>query len=516
MATDGASVSSSALARTKVAQPRAGSSPARLIAAVFSFPAVCMALLASAIFAYLERGITESDIWWHLRDARTLLDHHIFLRTDTYSFTAAGAPWINFEWLGEIPYYLGFKFAGLQGIVVVYFAVLVLIYAGVYYRSWRAGADCKDAAIATLAAICLGGVSFGPRMLLFGWLCLTALLLIVDTFKRTGRGLWLLPPLFALWINLHGSWVFGFVVLGATIASGLVEGEWGQVFARRWSPAQLTKLLLATVVSFAAVFLNPFGYKLVFYPFDLLFRQQSVMQYIDEWQPVDFGTINGKLAMALLLVVFAAVLFRRRPWALDDAMLSVFALWAGLSHQRFLFFVGLILAPILAPDLHLFPPYDRELDKPWLNAGILAAILVAMVHFFPSEAKLQRKVDATYPKAALQFMQQKQLHGRIFNQYGWGGYIEWHAPQLKPGIDGRADIFVYNGVFTDFLNAMALKASFETLDKYRIDYVLIQPKEPMAYLLRQSPGWRQLYSDNVAVLFQRSSSPDSAPAQPQP
>ena len=464
-----------------------------------------MALLASAIFAYLERGITESDIWWHLRDARTLLEQHVFLRTDTYSFTAAGAPWINFEWLAEVPYYLGFKVAGLQGIVIVYFIVLVLIYAGVYYRSCRAGADSKDAAIATLAAICLGGVSFGPRTLLFGWLCLVALLLIVDEFKRTGRGLWLLPPLFALWINLHGSWVFGFVVLGATIASGLVEGEWGQVFARRWSPGQLRNLLLATFASAAALFLNPFGYKLVWYPFDLLFRQQSVMQYIDEWQPVDFGTINGKLALMAIFAVFAAALFRRRRWALDEALLSVFALWAGLSHQRFLFFAGLILAPILAPDLHLFPPYDRKLDKPWLNAAIIAAVVAAMVHFFPSEARLQEQVDASFPKAAVQFMQEHHLTGRMFNQYAWGGYIEWHAPELQPGIDGRADIFVYNGVFTDFLNAMALQKSFETLDKYRIDYVLIQPKEPMAYLLRQSPGWRQLYSDNVAVIFQRNS-----------
>ncbi len=75
-----------------------------------------------------------------------------------------------------------------------------------------------------------------PRMLLFGWLCMVGLLLVLDRFRRTGKGLWLLPPLFALWINLHGSWVFGVIVLALTIVSGLVEGEWGLVVARRWSP----------------------------------------------------------------------------------------------------------------------------------------------------------------------------------------------------------------------------------------------------------------------------------------
>ncbi len=68
----------------------------RLTAKVFSFPVMCMFLLASVIFAYAPRGITigESDIWWHLRNAAYLFQHHSLPRVDTYSFTAAGSPWI--------------------------------------------------------------------------------------------------------------------------------------------------------------------------------------------------------------------------------------------------------------------------------------------------------------------------------------------------------------------------------------------------------------------------------------
>src|ERR1019366_7575281 len=264
-----------------------------------------------------------------------------------------------------------FKAMGLQGLLAVYFAVLVLIYVGVYYRACRAGADCKDAAVATLGAICLGGVSIAPRMLLFGWLCMVGLLLVLDRFRRTGKGLWLLPPLFALWINLHGSWVFGVIVLAMTIASGLVQGEWGLVVARRWTPGELKKLLLALAASLAALFVNPFGYKLVLYPYTLLLRQKGVMQHIEEWQPVDFSTVNGKLALIVIFALLVAALFSRRPWRLDEALLTAFAVWTALSHVRFLFFAGLILVPILAPRLKLFPPYERDLDKPWLNAGII-------------------------------------------------------------------------------------------------------------------------------------------------
>ncbi len=474
------------------------------LADIFSFPVMCMSLLVAVIFHYSIRGIDEPDIWWHLRDARSLLQFHSFLRSDTYTFTAAGAPWINFEWLSEVPYYLAFQAAGLKGILMVYFVVLALIYMALYYRCCRAGADCKDAAVVTLGAICLGGVSMAPRMLLFGWLCLMGLLLIVDHFKRTGRGLWLLPPLFTLWINLHGSWIFGFVVLGATIAAGLVEGQWGRVVAQRWSAPQLKQLLLSSAVSAAALFINPIGYKLVMYPFDLLFRQQSVMRYIEEWEPVNFSTGNGKLAMILIFALLATTLFSRRRWRLDDVLLTGFALWTALSHARFLFFAGLIMAPVLAPSLTLFPPYERELDKPWLNAGIIVAILGAMVYFFPSEAQLRQKVDEVYPRAALEFMQRQHINGRIFNRYGWGGYMEWNAPELKPGIDGRADIFVYKGIFNDFLDAMSVKEPFKILDKYKIDYVLVQPKQPLTYVLEHSPDWRVIYSDNIAEVLERT------------
>jgi hypothetical protein len=274
--------------------------------------------------------------------------------------------------------------------------------------------------------------------------------------------------------------------------------------ARRWTPEELRKLLFAFAASLAALFVNPFGYKLVLYPYMLLLRQQGVMQNIEEWQPVNFSTPNGKLGLAVIFALLAAALFSRRRWRLDEVLLASFALWAALSHLRFLFFAGLIIVPILAPRLTLFPPYERELDKPWLNAIIMAAVVGSMVFFFPSAAELQQKVDEEYPKAALEFMRRQQLNGKIFNQYKWGGYMEWHAPNLKTFVDGRADIFVYNGVFEDFLRATAIKDSFEILDKYKIDYVFLQPKEPMVYLLGHSAAWRQIYGDKVAVLLERT------------
>ncbi len=470
---------------------------------VFSFPVMCMFLLTAVIFAFCVKQFAEPDIWWHLRDGAYFWQHHSFPNVDTYSFGAAGSPWLDHEWLSEIPYFAAFKAMGLPGVLIVYFTVLVLIYAGVYYRSCLAGADCKDGTIATLLAIFLGVVSIGPRVLLFGWLCMVGLLLTLDQFERTKRNIWVLAPLFALWVNLHGSWVFGIIVLGLYIAGGLVEGEWGLVTARRWSRAELKSLLLASVASTAALFVNPFGYRLVLYPFNFLFRQQSNMQYVEEWQSVDFSSGNGKLALLVIFGLLAAGLFSRRRWKLGDLLLVAFALWTGLSHARFLFFMGLVIMPVLAPSLNLFTPYDPELDKPWLNAAIIAGVIGSLVLFFPTAVQLQQRADKVFPTGALQFMQHQNIQGRVFNQYLWGGYMEWTAPDLQTFIDGRADIFAYNGVLDDHRSATTIDAPLEVMEKYKIDYALLQPNRPLTYLLGHSSSWRSIYADDVATIFQR-------------
>jgi hypothetical protein len=473
---------------------------------LFSFPVVCVFLLAAVIFAYAPRGIGigESDIWWHLLNARNLLEHHSLSRIDTRTFTVAGSPWMSFEWLSEIPFFLAFRHAGLQGIVILYASVMALIFATVYYRSCRAGADCKNAAIATLGAICIGCVSLCPRTVLFGWLCLSALLLVLDHFRRTGKALWILPPLFLLWINLHGSWVFGMIVLTLTIASGLVEGEWGLVVATRWTSLELKKLGLALTASLAALFVNPFGYKLVLYPLDFLTRQQQVMRGSQYWLPVDFSTWNGKLALGMIFAILAAALFSGRRWRLDEVLLAAFALWCGLSHLRFLDFAAFIIVPILAPRLKLFAPYQPEIDKPWLNAIIMITIVASVIWLFPTEQKLQAQIDDEYPKAAFDFMQHHQISGGVFNSVEFGGYMEWNAPALKPFIDGRGDIFIYKGVFDAYTKAVTLQDPQGVMDRYRIDYVLLERNWPLGYALKHSPEWRLIYSDKVVLLFERA------------
>ena len=220
-------------------------------------------------------------------------------------------------------------------------------------------------------------------------------------------------------------------ILALTIVSGLVGGEWGLVVARRWTSGELKKLLLALAASLAALFVNPFGYKLLLYPFDVLFRQQGAVQTVQEWQSVDFRTGNGKLALIVIFALLAVALFSRCKWKLDEVLVMAFALWAALSHVRFLFFAGLIMAPILAPRLKLFPPYEPEVDKRWLNTGIMAAVVGWLIFSFPSSAKLtegERILSHGYAAGVCAAL--LPTNGRNLSTAMRGGYMEWTMPEL--------------------------------------------------------------------------------------
>ena len=71
----------------------------------FTFDRLVVALLFLAIFAIGCLMPAQNDTWWHLRAGQEMWRRHSLLFTETFSFTAAGAPWPNHEWLTQLGFY---------------------------------------------------------------------------------------------------------------------------------------------------------------------------------------------------------------------------------------------------------------------------------------------------------------------------------------------------------------------------------------------------------------------------
>ncbi|HTU52199.1 MAG TPA: hypothetical protein VMF56_16535 [Acidobacteriaceae bacterium] len=476
-----------------------------LVRKLFGFPALLAVLFALVVFLAIPKKIADPDIGWHLRNAQIQLQTRAFLHRDLYSFTTTGKPWMDHEWLAEIPFYLAWRALGPRGIYLVTVVAIEIILLGILGLACLESGSIKAAFVVCFAAMFLASVSFGPRTLLFGWMFLVLELGLLAEFRRGRDFLWALPFVFLLWINAHGSWIIGLVVLAVVAISGCVEGTWGSIEATRWTRPQAHKLAWVSLLSTLALFVNPYGWRLTLYPFDLAFHQKLNIASVDEWRSLDFHSPRGKIVLAIMAGAILLQLVRRRRWRLDEVLLLLIGTYAALTYSRFLFLAAILIVPLMAKGLASAMPYYADRDKPCLNAAIMLGALITVVLLFPSNQQLIDRGSTIYPDAAAQkYLQNFHPRGNVFNDYLWGGYLIWNVRQVPVFIDSRMDVFERNGVLADYLHAIRIEDSLQILDKYSIQYVLFENHRPMTYLLRHTPGWKVDFQDKSTILFERT------------
>ncbi len=121
----------------------------RRLLAIFPFQVVLAGMVVVVLFALVRQGMNDPDIWWHLRNAQYLFSTHHLPRVDMFSFTVTGTPWLDHEWLSEIPYYLVYRAFGLRGVFCLYLLTVELILLGIYYFSTRYSGNVKASWVAS-------------------------------------------------------------------------------------------------------------------------------------------------------------------------------------------------------------------------------------------------------------------------------------------------------------------------------------------------------------------------------
>jgi hypothetical protein len=472
---------------------------------IFTFPAAILGIIIGKAFWTCRERIVDTDFWWHLRNAAHTVSHRQLPGSDSYSFTAAGSVWLDHSWLSELIYFAGYRAFKLQGVFVIFTIAIAAFLVGLFCLCRKRNNDPLAAGISAIWGGLLAMVGFTPRAQNFGWLCFLALFAILLRFRDEKRApLWLLPVLFCLWINLHGSWPVGLVVFGIVIGAGLIHRDVGPLQSSPWQRSDLRRLLIAFLCSIAALFINPLSYRLVLYPFDLLFRQNLNVLIGGEWASVDFNDSRGLFVMITLAAVLVFALWPRRPWRIDDLVLICFALFCGLTHIRLLVITGVILPAILAPQFGRISTHDPANERKVLNAAILVGVAAMMFLGFPTEQVLDAQIEQFFPVGAVQYLKAHPVEGHMFNQYEWGGYLEWTLPESPTFIDTRTEIFEYKGVLKDYVAMSTFDRTEELLDQYAISYVIYPGNTPLSYFLSKSSRWRCLYKDDLAIVYGRS------------
>jgi hypothetical protein len=501
-------------AASPTASPAVGSLTwLELLKWVVSFPAMLGMLLVGRIF-YEGRGFgIDPDMWWHIKVGQDILRTGHWPVVDAYSWTAAGTPWIAYEWLGELPLALvqriGGRFGGVVALDIFLVALSSIIMLAVYWLATVRSGNSKAAFISALflASLAFGNFSLRPQM--FGFLFLVLTLLVLEKFRQgVSWPLWTLPPIFLLWVNTHGSFIIGIGVIATYLLAGLFSFEKGSVRAVAWTRSQRIKLETALLLCIAVLPITPYGTQLAVYPFDMAFSQPINIANISEWRPMPFDILGGKMFLGYIVIFFLLQMFFRFTWRLEELCLALGGTVMACIHVRFVLLFVPFFAPVLAASLARWvPAYKRHKDQFIANAVIMAAVVIAMFHYFPSRADLDKKVAKTYPVAALDYLRTHNVSRRMLNGYGYGGYLVFSGE--KTFIDGRGDLYERNGILGDYVYFINLKpGSLQVIRNYGVETCLLDRGDGLVTTLLASPEWRQIYSDNTsAILVRQSAAP---------
>jgi hypothetical protein len=476
---------------------------------ILTFPAAIGALLAVLAVLTVRSRFDDPDMWWHLKTGEIIWTTHSIPVVDLYSYTTNHHAWVPHEWLAQCVIYGAYRLAGYSGLMLwLCFFSSVLLITGYTFCSLYSG-NPKVALLGAIVIWLFSMAELAVRPQMIGYLLLIIELLLIHFGRtRNPHWFWALPPLFAIWVNCHGSFFLGILVAGAFLGCSFFNFEHGLLACSAWDRRQRQTLALALLLSIAVLFLNPDGAKLVFYPLNTMLKQPLSLRAVEEWQPLELGDGRGLAFLSIIGCIFLLPIVQRSKLFLHELLMLVLGVWLAASHRRMLFVFGILVAPILSRLLSsAWENYDPEQDRPWANAFLIVASALVIFWVFPDRHSLDLQVEAASPVRAVEFIEAHHLSGNMLNEYVYGGYLIWAAPDHPVFLDGRGDVFEWTGVLADFGQWALLQSDPNTLlNKYSVDFCLLAQGSPMTHVLPLLPGWKSVYSDNLSEIFVRTGS----------
>ena len=445
-------------------------------------PTIAFALGAAFALWGLSIGIdrlSDNSLFTHLATGRLILDHGI-PRHDPYSFTAHGEPWVVQSWLASWLYGLVDSWWGVNGLRVL----MGLLTATLGAMVWRLTRPAKTLVGRILISGFVLGVAssvWAPRPLLMGLLLLSLALLAVE------GGLdprWLVP-IFWLWVNVHGSFPLGLVMIGAFWLGTRLDGK---PATREW------RCGLWAVLGIGLGAINPLGPVLLIFPVRLLGRMDVLRQVI-EWQSPSFAQNWARLF--LVQVVVAIVVLVRRPRYRAAIPLVLFTA-AALLGSRNVAVASMVLIPGMARGLTGIGSINGDKRTPVAALALAVLLVMGLVLTSSSLDKPAWQLE-TFPVDAVAWMDANGLHRDDLHMASGdtvGNYLELlYGTDAGAFVDDRVDMYPPD-VVDDYLTLLHGDPGWrEVLDRRAVDLVLWGRSGSLTSLMAESHDWRILYED---------------------
>ncbi len=492
---------------------------------------LCVTLVVLVIL-YTLRTMTDIDSWWHLAEGRYIVQERIIPESNIFRFTTPAEKTLNHEWLSQVLFYTLYRVGGIPALQFFFIALMVATFLLLLFlyldREWYLTAPSI-----LFLALLASSERFAIRPHLLTFFLATLFLFILIRYKeQRGRNLlWLLPFLQILWVNLHGGFIIGLILLGAFVVGEGIE-KW--VGSRDVGPViRGNRYQHLVLVSFSALVLcvvNPHSFSL----FTRLYRELG-----NEVFKAGFLEWNAPFALQVpffpdviyqykifLVLSLASFLLNIRRCRLTDLCLYIPLFALSLFSFRFIALFVLLTAPSVICNINTVlqtftirfkETRERNFFRLQIGAALLllffifvAAWDVVSDNYYIRNRSLARFgigiSDLAFSSEAVHFLQTLNPPAQLFHTLDLGGYVLWHLYPQKVFID---TISVDPSFFQEYSMVMTYPQLWEIYSqKYKINTVLLTHFWPQAKgllsFLAQHPEWTLIYFDDRAAVFLRN------------
>ncbi len=466
--------------------------------------AILILLLAwYGLFLFHKIDLTTSDLGRHIKNGEMVLSGQTgVLTSNFYSYTEPDSTFINHHWLSGVIFYLIWKFSGFAGLHL-FFIILSLAAFWLFFDIAKKLGGYILAVPAALFLIPLIAERVEARPEIFSYL-FSGIFLWALWQKRW---LWALPVLMLFWANLHIYFFWGlFLIFIFTIFN----------FKKFWP------IFLA---SLAAIFINPFGLRVIALPLTLF---QNYGYRIVENQSVRFldnlGFIQNpnlfwfKIIYAVFILSLLAARIRQREfnWELNIAAL-ILGVAGAFAIRNFTIF-GLFALPALCANVQsVFGQGQKIRENKELAYGIaiIFSALILIISFFTHQTRLLEERNgfglglAQASGGSADFFKRENIKGPIFNNYDIGSYLIFHLfPKEKVFTDNRPEAYsadFFENIYVPMQEDEAIWQKENAI--YNFNAIFFSHKDATPWGQKflterlKDPAWKQVYLDDYAIIF---------------
>jgi hypothetical protein len=473
--------------------------------------------------------LPPNDLWWHMAAGRTMVSENAWMTTNRWAYTLpADAPYIYQSWLSEVLLYWLWRLGDVPLLALTRTFTITASYSLVAWHAWRRAGQGQAVALALALAVLAGWSNWTLRPQTLALLPGAGFAVVLGEYlagRLASRWLIALPALMVVWVNLHGSFVLGIVLLAlAWLGLGLaVLGSAHPADARERQ--RLRACTWAGIATLIAATIHPLGVGIFGYIRAML-TNTALQQWFVEWQPPrnELNLLNSGFWFFLMLLLLAVLMSsgRRRPSATDLLWYCGLA-WLAIDGIRYVIWFALLLIPLLAEQLaSLFATRRPVRSNPQLNAAyglLLGAALVATLPWFtparylgPSAEPLfatagpyRMLLSNTTPIGATEWLAQHPIDGRFWTDMSYSSYTIWRLPEKQVFADLRAELFP-EAIWKDyFAIARGDTGSLAVIDRWAITHLMLDlhHQSELHRLLVQTPGWCERYRDRTTAIMAR-------------